>query len=121
MINKKSILHFISITEYVALISATVAVLVFQFKPYLWCIITALACYVLAFFIASIRAVLNCIEIFNASKLVNQEDQALVTTSSVEVLNSKKEKRTAVATTIVWLLLLAFAIVVLILYPKTIN
>ncbi len=117
---KKNILKVMSLIEYVSLILATVAVLTFQFLPYLICIMVALGCYTLGFFMASIRSVLNCVEIFFASKQVNGEEQALVTSSKVEVLNSKKERVLAVLGAIMWIALFAFALVVLILYPKTI-
>ena len=69
---------------------------------------------------ASIRSIFNCVEIFKASKLVSGENEALVTTKKVEVLNSKKEKASAVLNVILWVGLLAFAVVVLILYPKSV-
>lgn len=118
--NKKQILHTINIVEYATLIIATIAVLISQFVPYLACVIVGMSFYALGFLLASVRAVINCIEIFNASKQVSGESEALVTTNRVEVLNSKKEKVQAVLGAILWILLFAFALVVLILYPKTI-
>ena len=121
MKNKKPILQVINILEYVTFIAATVAVLTSQFLPqYYLFVIIGLSCYVVGFFIAGFRSVLNCVEIFNASRLVNGEKQALVTNSKVEVLNTKKEKTQAILNAILWILLFAFALVVLILYPKAI-
>lgn len=120
MIRNKKFLQVVNILEYVALITATVAVLISQFLPYLQCIITGLVAYVVGFLIASFRAVLNCIEVFTASKRVVDENSALVTSSSVEVLNSKKERTHAVLSVVLWVALLVFALVVLILYPKTV-
>lgn len=118
--NKKQILHVINLVEYVSLIIATIAVLISQFVPYLACVIVGMSFYALGFLLASIRAVINCVEIFIASKRVSGENEALVTTNRVEVLNSKKEKAQAVLSALLWFLLFAFALVVLILYPKTI-
>ena len=121
MKNKKQILQVINILEYVAFIAATVMVLTSQFLPqYYLFVIIGLSCYVVGFFIAGFRAVLNCVEIFNASRLVNGEKQALVTNSKVEVLNTKKEKTQAILNAILWILLFVFALIVLILYPKVV-
>ena len=118
--SKKQILSVINVIEYVALIVATIAVLTSQFVPYLAFVLVGMASYCVGFLIVSIRAVLNCVEIFWASKQTNGEEQALVTTKQVEVLNSKKEKVHAVLSAIMWIALFVFALVVLILYPKVV-
>ena len=118
--SKKQVLSVINIIEYIALIVATIAVLTFQFVPYLACIFVGMSCYCAGFLIASVRAVLNCIEIFWASKQAQGKGQALVTTKQIEVLNSKKERIHAVLSAIMWIALFVFALVVLILYPRTI-
>ncbi len=113
---KKSFVKIISIVEYLALIVATVAVLVSQFIPKLAIVIVGLSAYTIGFLFSSIRSVFSCVEIFSASKLVGDENSALVTTNQVEVLNSKKEKVRAVLGAIMWIAIFAFSLVVLIWY-----
>lgn len=115
---KKVVLTIFNIIEYVALCVATGAVLVSQFvSPYVFVLI-GLYGYCIGFFFSGVKSVLSCVEIFSASKQVNEEYSALVVTNNVEVLNSKTEKRRAVFGAIVWLCLFAFALVVLIMYPR---
>lgn len=113
---KKSFIKVISIIEYLALIVATVAVLVSQFIPKLFIVIIGLSGYVIGFLFSSIRSVFACIEIFSASRKVDGEESALVVTNSVEVLNSKKERASSVVSAIIWLAIFAFSLVVLIWY-----
>lgn len=118
--SKKQVLKVLNIIEYALLIIATVAVLTSQFLPYLSLVLVGMSAYVVAFFLSGIRALVNCVEVFRASKYVNEENGALIVKKDIEVLNSKKEKVQAVLNSILWVSLFVFALVVLILYPKAI-
>ena len=114
---KKKILSAISLVEYGCLIASAIAVLIFQFLPYYECIMVALWCYVVGFGLSTIKAIVLCIEIFVASRRVKGEDEALVTSTTFEVLKSKKQKVKAVLTVLLYAAIFAFAIVVLVMYP----
>lgn len=114
--DKKLFVKVVGIIEYVALIVATISVLISQFVPKVWIVILGLCGYVVGFLFSATRSVFSCIEIFSASKMVSEEDSALVATNQVEVLNSKKEKIRAVVGAIVWVAVFVFALIVAIWY-----
>jgi hypothetical protein len=80
--------------------------------------LTAISLYVAGFFVMSTRAIFNLVELAISIKKVNNEESSLVTSTSKEVLSSKKELRHAVVSSLIWTALFAFALVILILYPK---
>lgn len=113
---KKLFIKIVGVAEYIALIIATVFVLVSQFVPQMWIVVVGMIGYVVGFLFSSIRSVFSCVEIFSASKMVAGEESALVTTNQVEVLNSKKEKVVAVLGAIMWIAVFVFALIVTIWY-----
>lgn len=117
---KKLWIYLFNCLQYVFLVSATVAVLTFQFVPSIYCVLTAICCYVAGFFVMSVRAIFNLIEVIVSIKKVKDEKSSLVTNTSKEVLSSKAELRHSIISSIIWLSLFAFSLAILIMYPKVI-
>lgn len=117
---RKTWIYLFNCLQYAFLIAATVAVLTFQFVPSVYCVLTAISCYVAGFFVMSVRAIFNLIELIVSIKRVTNEKSSLVTNNSKEVLNSKAELGHAIMSSIIWTALFAFALAILILYPKVI-
>ena len=114
--NKKLLVQILVSAQYVFLVSATAAVLTFQFVPNLYCDLTALICYTLGFMFMSARAITNLIELAVVYKKIKQEESALVVEGSKEVLSKKSEMGHAVLSCVVWLTCFAFSLAVLIAY-----
>lgn len=118
--NKKLLIQILATTQYVFLVAATVAVLTFQFIPSIYCVLTALICYCLGFFVMSTRAVANLVEIIIASKRVKEENSSLVTEGTKEVLNSKSELSHSIISSLIWLACFGFSLAVTISYMLSI-
>jgi len=130
--NKKDFITAVNYAKYLAFILATVAVLVFQFLGESICITLALSLYVVAFGLMFATSVVQCVEIYNADKMVKQNhlkelnpqinEEGTITINSdgkkeeVEVVKLKKEKALSVLTAIFFGVFTLFTFAVLILY-----
>lgn len=112
MNQKQKIINVLAGIEVVALLAASVAVLIFRFLPYYECLTTAFIGYVIGFFATALRNLLLCIDMFK------NENSAEPLDNNKNAPADKSAKRKAVIKTVLWFVMWAFALVVLILYPS---
>ena len=112
---KKNIINFLYTLQYICFLTATCAVLTAQFIANSNLVVVALISYSAGFLVTLIKGIIHAIEVFYASKIVG-DDNALVSNSKLEVLDSKKEKIKAVILNILWLVMFGFSLAVTIMY-----
>ena len=112
---KKNIINTLYTFQYVFFLTATCAVLSAQFIANANIVFAALIAYTTGFLVTLIKGIINAVEIFFASSVVGNEN-ALVSNSKLEVLDSKKERVKAIIINILWLAMFGFSLAVTIMY-----
>lgn len=127
---KKEIIACIDWAKYVALICATICVLIFQFVSSSICITLALAFYVVGFSLMCASMIIHTVELFKASDIVKEEHANATLNKSeearleegglegqkVEVVHTKNEKVWGIIGSVFFGLFAIFTFVVLVLY-----